>query len=120
MCAQSNGQCLKYSAVKQSQMMTDRISIDPVTAVTMALLVHSYNSHSTHCGTVVVHYYVQLTYIAGVHEPKEHRTQHARPSGSSRYTRVPNFTLYGKRPLRKSVKDKLVFVRYRKGLPYKV
>ena len=29
------------------------------------------------------------------------------------------FTLYGKRPLHKSVKDKLVFVRYRKGLPYK-
>ena len=28
------------------------------------------------------------------------------------------FTLYGKRPLRKSVKDKLAFVRYCKGLPY--
>ena len=29
-------------------------------------------------------------------------------------------TLYGKKPLRKSVKDKLAFVRYRKGLPYQV
>ena len=31
-----------------------------------------------------------------------------------------NFTLYGKRPLRRSLKDVLSFVRYRKGLPYKV
>ena len=32
----------------------------------------------------------------------------------------PNFTLYGKRPLCKSVKNKLAFVQYSKGLPYKV
>ena len=31
-----------------------------------------------------------------------------------------NFTLYGKRPLRRSVKDKLMFVQYRKGLHIKV
>ena len=30
------------------------------------------------------------------------------------------FTLYGKRPSHKSVKDKLAFVQYLKGTPYKV
>ena len=30
------------------------------------------------------------------------------------------FALYGKRPLRKSARNKLAFVWYRKGLPYKV
>ena len=30
------------------------------------------------------------------------------------------FNVYGKRPLRKSVKDKLAFVQYNKGLPCKV
>ena len=45
---------------------------------------------------------------------KERRTQHAHPSRSSRYSRVPNFYLKWQEPLRKSVKDKLALVRHRK------
>ena len=60
----------------------------------------------------------------GAHEPKERR----RSAELSMRALVEvvvlhtsqTFTLYGKRPLCKSVKDKLVFVQYSKGLPYKV
>ena len=57
---------------------------------------------------------------AGAHEPpkasKERGTHHVRPSRSS----IASHLIYGKRPLGKIVKNKLVFVRYCKGLPYKV
>ena len=63
---------------------------------------------------------------SGAHEPpkaaKERQTQHVRPSRISSPSHVPKFYLIRhKRPLHKSVKNKLLtFVRYRKGLPYKL
>ena len=57
----------------------------------------------------------------GAHQPpkvaKERQTQHVGSNGSSSPSHVQDFTLHSKRPLRKSVKNKLTFVQYPKGLP---